>query len=161
MHHLRKKGWSKEDIDRLDRAKLQALEKRRPLSRFLDSYLFWVVVILAVVTNMLVGILFVPLLLVLNSFRMYFVIVCFGVCFGLLFENLLSNFGELSHHHYLLLIGMVPAIAAVSILVFAEIANQAILFFGLPNIVHESLLIALVYGLSFMLPFALKHSQKK
>ncbi|MFH1511615.1 MAG: hypothetical protein ABIF10_08045 [Candidatus Woesearchaeota archaeon] len=160
MHHLRKKGWSKKELDRLKRAKAKSIEKRSSFEKFLHAYLFWIVILAAVFTNFIIGLLFVPLLLVMGGLLMYSVIVSVGLCFGFLFENLVMNFDDFSHHHHVLLIAIVPAIAAISVLVFSQIANQLILFFDLPGILHNSLLVGLVYGLSFMLPFALKHTIK-
>jgi hypothetical protein len=155
---LRKKGWSGKELDRLRKVEQAAALKRSPLLRFLDAYIFWFVVSGAILVNFSVGLVLVPFLLALSRTQLFFVVLLIGLCFGFLFENLLSHFEGLSHHHYIALVGVVPAIAALSMFVFSELANFLILLLGLPNLQHNSLLIGLVYGLSFIAPFAVKRS---
>ena len=158
MHtRLRKKGWSEKELKRLHKAKTHAQTHRSAAVKFLDRYLFWLVVLAAVVVNFVVAVLLVPFLLVLSSLHLFVVVIIMGICFGFLFENLLSDFAELSHHHYILIVGIVPSVAAVSVMVLSEFANFLITFLNLSNIQHHPLLIGLTYGLSFLFPFAIRH----
>ena len=112
----------------------------------------------ALLVNLLIAFVFIPLLMWLSGIKLFSVVAVIGLCFGLLFDNLLHHFDELSHRHYILLVGLVPAVAAILVMISSEAANYLVRLISLANVEHNSLLVGLVYGLSFVAPFAIKRS---
>jgi hypothetical protein len=156
MHkRLRLKGWSEKELKRLHHAKEEAHRRRLPFARFLHKHLFWIVFFMAIVANIFMSFVFIPLMLMLDDLPMVPILVVSGIGFGFLFENLLSNVDCLSHRRVLLMVLVVPALAALSFMFASHFANFLALAMFL-DLRHNILLLGFAYGLSFFVPFAIR-----
>ncbi|MFH0979108.1 MAG: hypothetical protein V1837_07460 [Candidatus Woesearchaeota archaeon] len=137
QNRLRRKGWSSTDLAKLDKYSVKRL------------HLFWIVIISAVLVNMVLAFVFIPVFLGLKNVPMFALVIATGVCFGLLFFNLLRNVDVFTYRHHLA-VAIVPAFAAVSIFFSSEIANSVAPL--LHSIRHSSVMLGLLYAFSFELP---------
>lgn len=151
-HNLKKKGWSKQDIEKVKLAE----KKVRLESKISEEHLFWLVMVINIGINIAVAFVMIPLLLALKGLGLFMIIVSIGLCTGFAFDFLFRHFTKLTHRHYIMIIGFAPAIAAISIIIASEFANQLIGMLSISNNPHPSILIGIVYGISFLFPFSIK-----
>jgi hypothetical protein len=152
---LRRKGWSSKELERLHRARQKA--RRGPLVRFLDRHMILFVILMALLANSVAAIVLTPVFVSLAGFELFAVVVLLGIGFGFLYENILRDIEDWTHHHYFITVGIVPAIAAMLVIILAEFGNFLIELLALSTPTHPSLILGLVYGLSFLLPLSLTH----
>jgi len=159
MHkRLRQKGWSEKELKRLQASKLEAAKLRKGLARLVHNYLFPFVVASAIIMNFVLAFVFLPLFMMLNSASLFLMIIIAGVFFGLMFENLLFHVEELSRPRQMVVLAVVPGVAAFGFIAFAQFANFIALYIGLLGVRHNPIIIGVVYAVSFFVPLALKRA---
>ena len=152
VKRLEKRGWKKHEIDKAVRIINNAKENKLSENSFLEKRIYWILLFVIIAANFAISIALVPVLMVLNGFKLYLVIVVLGVVFGLLFELVIRSIEHLETKHHVALAIMIPAIALINILVVARISNRLIQQLGLNNL-HSALFVGLVYAFSFVIPY--------
>jgi len=150
MLKLKKKGWSAKEISHLESIKKQY----KP--NLVTRSLIYVIISFAILTNFVVAMALVPFFILLSGWRLNIAVILLGMVFGLLYENIIDREG-LSRHHYILVFGIVPAIAALFVIIFCGYSNYLVQVLNSTNIIHNSLMFGVVYGISFALPIAVRH----
>ncbi|HIJ18659.1 TPA: hypothetical protein HA372_03160, partial [Candidatus Woesearchaeota archaeon] len=106
-----------------------------------------------IVGNVLVPLIFIPLMLALKGWFLYALITLTGFGMGLLFEILTRSIASLGQHHHILLGMLVPLCAIVGVLFIADFANDIASGFGIGS-THSPQLVAAAYALAFLAPYA-------
>ena len=71
-----------------------------------------------------------------------------------MFELVIRSIEHLEKKHHIFLAILIPVAALVNIFIASRISNNLIEMLGLTN-VHNSILIAIVYAISFVLPYVI------
>jgi len=145
----RRKRWEGDAVVRL-RSLHYAASKEHHM---LHHASLMVSVVAIVIGNLLVSLIFIPLMLALDGWFLYFLIALTGFGMGLLFEILTRSIPSLEHHHHLLLGILVPFCAILSVLFIAGFANGLASGIGIGN-GHNPQLAAGTYALAFLAPYA-------
>lgn len=153
---LKKRGWTKREIDKTLKIVREAKKNKHPAIKFLDKIVYWLSLIVAIIGNFIIAVVLIPFLLTLNSFQLYLIIVTIGIAFGLLFELLIRSITHLRTGHHLFFGFLMPIVAIINIFIITNIANYFEKVFLIKN-VHSPLVVAIVYAVAFIMPYAVYH----
>tara|TARA_Y100000310_G_C20678899_1_gene814691 strand:+ start:842 stop:1360 length:519 start_codon:yes stop_codon:yes gene_type:complete len=163
-NRLIEKGWSKKDINKTLKIIETAKTNIHPKIKILDKSIYWISLIVTIIGNILLSFLLIPLLLVLKSFYLYFVVATIAISFGLLFELLIRSMEHLETKHHFFLSLLIPSILVINVIIIVSMSNK---FNGTITIqnTNNPLIIGIVYAIFFMLPYLvynyfLKNSRK-
>lgn len=146
---LRKKGWTEEEIENTERL----LSNRKPKNRFLDRFVYWFVLVITIIANMLLAIILIPFLLALSNVSLFLIIIIMALAFGFLFDVILRDLENLDYRHHVIAGVFIPAMAIITVYFMTSFANRLIDLFVLPNVKHSPLVIGLVYTVAFVTPY--------
>ncbi|MBI4452971.1 hypothetical protein HY637_06080 [Candidatus Woesearchaeota archaeon] len=149
---LEKKGWRKLEIERAIRIIQRAKQDKTKENIFLERRIFWILIVVITVANFAVSVALMPLLVTLNGFALYFIIITLGIVFGLAFELVIRTIEHLQDKHHFALMLLIPVIALANIFLIAGLSNDFAEKLGLHNI-NSPLLAGLAYAVSFALPY--------
>ena len=147
------KKWTPGEVDKAVKIIRNAESKKSNVVKILDKSVYWIVLLIVVLGNVAVSVMLIPVLLVLRSFMLYFVIAVLGVSFGLLFEILIRDIENLEKRHHFIISSVIPITALVSMGVITTITNKLEITLKLNNDQHSLLLVGGVYAIAFMLPY--------
>jgi hypothetical protein len=150
---LKKKGWTKREIDKTLKIVEKAKKNKHPTIKFLDSLVYWIALIAAIVGNFIISLSLIPFLLFLNPLQLYAVVVTIGIAFGLLFELLIRSITYLKTGHHLFFGFLIPIIAIINFFIVTIVADY--LFLGRST--HNPFIVAVVYAAAFIAPYASYH----
>jgi len=153
---LKKKGWTKREIDKTLKVVREVKKNKHPAIKFLDKTVYWVALIVAIIGNFIISITLIPFLLTLNTFQLYLVIITLGIAFGLLFELLIRSITYLRTGHHLFFGFLVPVIAVINVFIITNVANNLEKTLMLGN-VYNPLIVSVVYGVAFIVPYVFYH----
>ncbi|HLC33202.1 MAG TPA: hypothetical protein VJJ82_05215 [Candidatus Nanoarchaeia archaeon] len=140
-----------------------ALAQRRKsaIIRVIDVSLYWVMLFLAIIGNLVLSVAIVPFLLVLKGITLYLSLFMIALSFGILFSFLLHSIQKLASRKHILATVFIPALALINVAIFAILSNKLIAMLHLTTPPHNPFLIGAVYMLGYVLPEALIHPTKK
>ena len=152
--HLKKKltqkNWEHADITKTLQALKQASKQQQASLR---HAMILVSLLVMGVGNLLVSVLLVPLLLGLQGWFLFGIIVLLGIIMGTLFEILTRSIESLESEHHLLFSMIMPILALASVLFMSVFANDVAFSFGIRN-VHNPFVVAFLYAIAFLAPYA-------
>ena len=150
------KGWPPEEVDyTLDVLKSKEEKKSRSVE-ILESIVYWLAIIIAIIGNMIVAIVLIPFFLVLHAFYLYFIVILLGVGFGFLYDILITDLEKVVKREMILESIFIPALALISVGFMTYFANILANAWSL-TITHPPLLVGLVYALAFVGPWFVKN----
>ena len=152
VERLEKRGWKKRDIAKTLSIIKKAKQNKGKDIIFLEKIIYWILLMLVISANFAISVALVPILIALKGMLLYSVIIILGLIFGLLFELVIRSIEHLEKHHHLFLAFLIPLIALANVFVVSNISNNLTTILGLTNL-HNSLVIAIVYSVSFVLPY--------
>ena len=152
IKRLEKRGWEKDEISKAVSIIKNAKQNRTTEARFLEKRIYWILLFAIIAANFAISVALVPVLLALRGAILYFTLIAFGVTFGLLLELTIRSIEHLEKKHHVFLAILIPLTALVNVFVISKISNYLIAILNLTN-VHNSMIIAIVYAASFVLPF--------
>lgn len=153
---LKKKGWTKKEIDKTLKIINRAKENKHPAIKFLDKTVYWIALVVAIIGNFIISIALIPFLLALKPFQLYLTIITIGIAIGLLFELLIRSITHLEAEHHLFFGFYIPIIAIINVFIITIIANNLEDVLMIEN-VHNPLVVSVVYGVAFIIPYAVYH----
>jgi hypothetical protein len=152
---LMEKGWSDEDIEHtlgiLYSEEKQ--EKHAKYAEFSSPIIYWAGLLIAIVGNLLISVVFVPFLMILNSFQLYIIMGMMGAIFGAMFNLLLRDIEHVDAKHHVMAGVFIPAVALVTVFVMVTLANTFNTIIKSP-VQHNPFIISAVYVLAFSAPYA-------
>ena len=147
---IKKKKWPKKDIDKtitiLRKAKL--IKKKKNF----DKIIYWSILFVAIIGNLIISITLVPFLLALNSYQLYLIVITLGLSFGFLFNILIIDIENLEKKHYIIAGIFIPSLAIINIAYMTMFSNYLIGIMHLHNITHNPVSIGIAYAVSFVVP---------
>lgn len=150
------KGWPPEEVDyTLDI--LKAKDKKKSSSmEIMESIVYWLAIIIAIIGNMIIAIVLIPFFLVLHAFYLYFIVILLGVGFGFLYNILITDLEKVVKREMIMESVFIPALALISVGFMTYFANILANAWNM-TITHPPLLAGLVYALAFVGPWFVKN----
>ncbi len=150
---LLERGYSKKDAQRTINIIKRAEEKKSPRIKFLDTIIYWILLIVAIIGNMVISIILIPFLLGFRTLPLYLIIVVLAAMFGFLFDQLIRDIENLENRHIILAWAFIPALAIINTYYMTSFTNHVTKTLELPLTLHSPLLISVVYVMAFILPY--------
>ena len=149
---LKKKGWTKKEINDTLKIFREAKNNKHPAIKFLDKSVYWIALAAAILGNFIISVVLIPFLLTLRDFQLYLVIITIGVTFGSLFELLIRSITHLEARHHLFFGFLVPIIAIINVFVITTYSKglEKKLMIGSA---YNPLVVSVVYGAAFIIPY--------
>lgn len=153
VESLRQKGWAEKDIQKAVGILYNAdgTLKESAISG-INKTIYWIVLLITIVGNLLVSVVLIPFLLILKSVSLFAVISVLALSFGFLFHILIRDIQKIDYEHRVLAYIFIPVFAELNILVVLQITKSIGLLID-SNVVSNSLLINFVYVIVFTLPY--------
>ncbi len=153
---LRKRGWTKKEINDTLKIFREAKNNKHPAIKFLDKSVYWISLILTVIGNFIISITLIPILLVFNFPYLYLIIATIAVAFGLLFELLIRSITHLETRHHLFFGFLVPFIAIINVFIITIYSKNLEKKLMIES-TYNPLVVSVVYGLAFIIPYVFYH----
>lgn len=154
---LLKKGFSKKEakktIDIIEKAK----EIKSPKVRLLDTVVYWAILIVAIIGNMIISIILIPFLLAFKKIPLYFTIIILAAMFGFLFDQLIKDIENLENKHQIMAWVFIPSLAIINTYYMASFANHITETLKLPLALNSPILISITYVIAFILPYLFRY----
>ena len=152
IKRLEKRGWSSKEIEKAVGIIQNAKQNKNKANLFLEKRIYLVLFAIILASNFAISIALIPLLIALNGMILYFLIMVLGIIFGLLFELVIRSMEHLEKRHHITLAFLIPTTALINIFIISRLSNNLMEKLNLKNI-HTPIIIALVYAVSFVLPY--------
>lgn len=152
---LSEKGWTKEEIEKATQILSSPDKKGRVIfTKKMNPILYWMTLIVAIIGNMIISVILIPLLIAIESaVALYSIIALLGLAFGFLFNVLLIDIEQIDPKHHVIAGIFIPVIALINIFIVVNITNiidQAI--FG-TQIQQNAFIIGIIYVAAFIGPY--------
>jgi|SRR3989338_778637 len=152
IKRLEKRGWGKEEIIKAMDIINSSKHNRSRKAMIFDKQIYYILLAIIAVANFAISIALIPILMALEGYALYFIIIILGIAFGFMFELVIRSIEHLERAHHEFLAILIPLIALANALTISKISNNIGSMVGLKNF-HEPLTIALIYSGSFVLPY--------
>lgn len=152
VDRLEKRGWSRKDIIKTVEIIKNAKKSKSKDIIFIEKRIFWILLALIIAANFAVSIAVIPILIALKGMILYSALIILGVVFGMLFELVIRSIEHLEKKHHVFLAFLIPMAALANVFVIAKVSNSLSRTLNLTN-VQDSMIIAIVYAASFVLPY--------
>jgi hypothetical protein len=149
---LKDKGWTEQDINKAIQIIEAAKEKKPANIRLIDTIVYWIVLIIAIVGNLILSIILIPFLLTLNHLQLYLIICIIAATFGFLFDLLIRDIENLEQQHYIIAGVFIPALAIIDVFFMVQFANHLTRIMKLNNI-QDPYVVGIVYTIAFIAPY--------
>jgi len=126
-----------------------------------DSALYWVLLLLAIIANFVISVVLVPFLLILEGWSLYFSLFFIGASFGLFFSFILHSLEQLQKEQHIIASVFIPCVALINVGIFAVLSNKLIVLLKLATPPHNAILVGAVYVFGYVLPGAFVHLKKR
>ncbi|MEK6845567.1 MAG: hypothetical protein AABY26_02315 [Nanoarchaeota archaeon] len=149
---LSAKGWSEKEIQHAE----GILEKAEPHNVFFSRMVFWTVVVVIILANLLVSFVLIPFLLFLSPAALYLTIVLLAGTMGFIYNFLITDIRHLEKKHHLLAGIIVPIIGLANLLIVVRVSNYILEGSPLAANANNPWLIGVVFAAVFILPSVLE-----
>ncbi len=150
---LLKKGFSKKEAKKTVDIIQIAKEKKSSKIKFLDSIIYWILLFVAIIGNMVISVVLIPFLLTFKKIPLYFIIVILAAMFGFLFDQLIRDIEHLERRHHIVAWAFIPALAVIDTYYMTSFTNHLTETLKLSLIIHSPVLISITYVFAFTLPY--------
>lgn len=155
-HGLLKKGFSKKDARKTVEIIQKAKKRKSPKVRFLDAVVYWALLIVAIIGNVVISIILIPFLLSFKKVPLYSVIFILALMFGSLFDQLIREIENLEHKHQIIAWVFIPVLALINVYYMVSFTNHLTEVLGLPVSLNSPLLVSILYVVAFMFPYIIR-----
>lgn len=138
--------------------KLRTKPEKVPFIRFLDSLLYWIILFVAIMGNLIISIILIPFLLVIQGIFLYIIILLLAFVFGLLFDLLIRDLENIKRKQIIIAGLFIPVLAAINVLFMVRFSNHLSRLLHL-NTFHNPFFIAFFYVIAFTLPHIISQSR--
>lgn len=150
---VKKKKWTKQEIEQTLKILDSARRKKPALVQFLDVTVYWLALFLAILGNFIVSVMLVPLLIVLTGHYLYFTLFFVGASFGTLIYTVVRMI-ELTEVKKNFISGLfITALAVINIYMITNLTNRLELLMGITANIHNPIVISAVYALGYITPY--------
>ena len=150
---LKSKGWTDAEIKHAMSTVKKAQKKKNPKIKLLDENLYWIFLLVACLGNLAFSISLIPIMAVMPSWYLYFMVGLTGLLFGALFTTLINDVDSLDTRHHIIYSVMIPIIGLINFFAIVKQANVAAILLGFNA--HSEFLIGFFYLVAFFVPYIL------
>jgi len=158
---LEEKGWETKDIEKAMNIMQNSPTYNPKQASKLAGLLYWMLLILIIIGNLLLSVVLVPLLLVMKGVVLYIMVGSVALVWGLLFNVVLHDIEELDTKHHIVAGIFIPFIAIFNVYIIVNLSNQLQGILQITNIEQNPIIIGVVYVGVFMLPFIIQKIQER
>lgn len=149
---LSAKGWAKEEIDKTIKILEKAKLKKHPTIQVLDKSVYWIALLLMIFGNFAFSTFMVPLLVTINHFSLYFIIILLAASFGVIMSIVIKDMEDLETKHHIILLSIIPITGIINFFIVVNLVNSNPLAVSLQ--IHQNpFLIGIVYLIGLLVPF--------
>lgn len=152
---LLERGFSKKEAQRTVDIIQKAEETKSPKIKFLDSIIYWALLIVAIIGNIIISVTLIPFLLAFKKVPLYFTIFILAAMFGFLFDQLIRDIETIERKHHIIAWVFIPALAIINTYYMVSFANHLTKTLKLPMPSHSPLAISIIYVTAFVLPYVI------
>ena len=152
INRLHEKGWTRDEIFNALEIISQAKKNKLTSIKFLDGFVYWLLLIIIVLVNFGLAIGFIPSMLSFNWEFLYFMLILFGWVFGLILELVIRSIEHLEKKHHIFLGFLIPIVAIANIIIIGSTSN----FFSSTlniGVSHNMYLAGSIYSLALITPY--------
>jgi len=160
INEFRQKGWTEEEIGKTVQIFDRIKKHKEDNKTFLELIIFWVVLLVGLVGNLIVSLAFIPIMLVLSGFYLYVIIFIIAIAFGFLFEILVRDIENLEAHHHRFIQFLIPVFAIVNFIIIVYVTNRVADDLKIVNR-HNPFIVGITYAMAFLLPYFYYHINHK
>jgi len=158
---LGSKGWSREDLIKANNIFQSAQEKKHHMVKLLDEFIYWFVLIVAIIGNLIVSVVLVPFLLVFHAIFLYGIISVIALTFGFLFIVIIDDLKELERKEHIVAGVFIPSLALVNVYFMVNFANHLNRTIRINEVSHNPIIVSLVYVIAFTIPYVVSKVLEK
>ncbi|MBW2980219.1 hypothetical protein KY360_02270 [Candidatus Woesearchaeota archaeon] len=153
LHHkLLNKGWTVEEIKRLSEVSQKAHHAKSPFIKFLDKSVYWFFLMIAILGNLVISIILIPIMLLFTGIPLYSIVAILGIVFGLFLDLIIHDMEHLTPKHHILAGLFIVSLAAITLLYMTMFTLNLIRVTGL-EIQQQPLVIGAVYTVALLIPY--------
>lgn len=153
---LKQKGWTDYDIQKAVAIIENAKNKKSKKIIFLDSFAYWLALLIALIGNFVISIILIPFLLTMSGIKLYSIIIIIGFAFGAFFDILIRDIEKIRDQKVIIAGVFLPLLALINISLMVKFSNYLQQRLILQSNANSPLLIGLVYVCAFILPYVIK-----
>ena len=150
---LLRKGFGKQEAQETMEIIRNAEENKSYKVRFLDSTIYWVLLVVAIIGNLIISIILIPFLLAFRKIPLYFTIIVLAGMFGFLFDQLIKDIENLESKHHILAWVFIPAFAIINTYYMTSFTNHLTQTLKLPVTTYSPIFISVIYVIAFIIPY--------
>ena len=117
-----------------------------------NRIIYWMALLVLIISNLVVAVVLIPLLLALNPFPLYLIVMLVGVFIGLIFNHLIKDVEHLERKHHLFAGILIPVVGVVDLFIVVAVANKLAKILLIPT-QNDPLTVSLVFVASFLFPY--------
>jgi len=152
QNRLRTRGWTNKEINKALTLLHLGEKQKSKVIKTLDLTIYWVLLLFAIISNFFISVTLVPILLILSGGYLAFTILLIGLIFGYLFSTLIKEIDHFVHKKAIIAELLIPAIGFINIFLITRITNTLAPLMNIPDGIHNPLVVAFLYALSFSTP---------
>jgi hypothetical protein len=153
LHHkLLKKGWTLEEIKKLSEISEKAKLKKPKFIKVLDSSVYWLFLVVAILGNLAVSIILVPFMFFFTGIPLYSIVAILGIVLGLFLDHLIHDMEHLVAKHHIMAGLFIIALGIVTIVYMTFFAKNLIRVAGLST-QQDPVIIGTVYTIALIIPY--------
>ncbi len=145
------KGFSRRDARRTIALLRHPKQQGPPFPRT-DAIVYWILILVAIVGNMIIAVLLVPFLLAFRNAPLYVTIALLAIFFGYIFDILLRDLETTGKDHLLAWL-FIPILAVINVFYMVTFANYLTAALHLPSAIHSPFLISSLYVVAYTFPY--------
>jgi len=130
----------------------QLIDKSRSAAQ-MNRVVFAAVLFALVLGNLIIAIALIPVILLVQEFWVYFVIIFAGAAYGALFNYMIRDLEHLEAKHHILAAILVLGTAALSFYMVLKITAFVAPLFAIQTPKEHATIIGLIYIASFLAPY--------
>ena len=153
MWRLRKKGWTDEDIYHAVKIIERGRKKKPKNIIFLDSMVYWVALLIALVGNFIISIILIPFMISMSGVKLYAIITIIGFAFGAFFDLLIRDIKKIQNKDVIIAGIFLPLLALINVNLMVTFSNYLQEVFKLSTVQHNPMVISVMYVIAFIIPY--------
>ena len=149
---IKKKEWSKEEIDKAISIIRKDSHKKHPGSKIIDRFIDYTIIFSGIALSVGLSFLFFPLLLVTKTLTFISIMVPVSIIIGLLYGKLTKDLFIFEKERHEISAFISPLVGCISMWYVTAQANSLGKLLFADYLVHPTIAISLIYTASFLLP---------
>lgn len=149
---LTEKGWSPEEIAKVKTEFNYAASKKKQ-TKFKGKFVFWVALIGAVIANIFLTLVMVPVMIVSGNIFSAMFTALISIIFGFMFFWVIKEIDEADYRYHVIFCTIIPFFSIINVHISTYIANAMIKIIQTNSPQKNPMIMGIVFGAAFITPF--------